>query len=130
MKIQTYFIKTGCGRIMGDGLPFLSNKQTEEFNTIGYTGANSSGEKANFQDYLNSLNLGTFDMTKTKFDNGNCLEEYTVVRATTTSISGVIFGVSCDGGKTGVKWSYDVQECFDYLKLQGEPYCVVAVEEK
>lgn len=47
-------------------------------------------------------------------------------------ISGIIFGVSCDGGKTAVAWKWNVFEALEYLELQNKngenKYSVVAVK--
>lgn len=47
-------------------------------------------------------------------------------------IPGVIFTVSNDGGKTGIYWREDVNECLDYLephKAEMPDYAVVAVRK-
>jgi len=52
----------------------------QEFNTIGYTGKTSQGEKISFEKYLNSLNKGVFKIECTKRDNGDFTEKYLVIR--------------------------------------------------
>ncbi len=49
------------------------------------------------------------------------------------TISGIVFGVSNDGGKTGVAWRDNVFDAFKYLDLQnvnGGNYAVVAVRKQ
>lgn len=50
----------------------------------------------------------------------------------TGKIDGIIFGVSCDGGKTAVAWRRDVFEALKYLELQNKggvtKYSVVAIK--
>lgn len=47
-------------------------------------------------------------------------------------IDGILFGVSCDGGKTAVAWRRNVFEALEYLKLQNKngitKYTVVAIK--
>jgi hypothetical protein len=81
LNIQNIPIETCMGK-MRDKLPFLTQKQQDEFNTIGYTGKNSAGEKITRVHYLNSLKKGTFDMTLTKSDNGDFCEEFMLTRVT------------------------------------------------
>lgn len=48
-------------------------------------------------------------------------------------VSGVVFAVSNDGGKTGVAWRENIFDAFAYLDLQnkgGGDYAVVAVRKK
>lgn len=52
--IKTFHITTGMGEYHGT-LPFLSDAELEEFNSIGYSGKNLDGEKTTRLDYLNSL---------------------------------------------------------------------------
>lgn len=51
---------------------------------------------------------------------------------TVGEIDGIIFGVSCDGGKTAVAWRKNVFEAFEYLELQNKngitKYAVVAIK--
>jgi len=77
-KIETCSgeLRTGCT------LPFLNDKQTKEFNTIGYTGKTSKGVKSTHQEYLNSLNKGEFSIRQSKFDNGAFCEEFEIARYT------------------------------------------------
>lgn len=82
MNIKIYDIQTASGRLYFCTLPFLSNEELKEFNTIGYTGKNSKGERTNFQNYLNSLGKGQFEVKQTKFDDGSFSEKFTVVRVT------------------------------------------------
>lgn len=84
MNIQTKHIQTCMGKItaFADQLNYLTTDEIEEFNKIGYTGKNSKGVKTNFSEYLNSINKGEFDVSQTKWDNGDFSEEYTIVRVT------------------------------------------------
>lgn len=53
---------------------------------------------------------------------------------TNGEITGIIFGVSNDGGKTAVAWRKSVFDAFDYLSLQNRggitSYAVVAVKHQ
>jgi hypothetical protein len=60
-------------------LPFLSDTELEEFNSICYSGKNTKGIKMGREEYLNTLGKGVFDVTQTKFDNGNFSEGFTIV---------------------------------------------------
>lgn len=81
VKIQNIPIQTCMGQ-MRDKLSFLTQKQQDEFNTIGYTGKDSKGNKISRENYLNSLNKGTFSLTLTKGDNGDFSEEFMLTRVT------------------------------------------------
>ena len=84
MKILTYHIQTSMGELTPfmDKLDFLTPEQKKEFNLIGYTGKNSAGQKTTYQKFLNSLAPGkeNFKIDQTKFDKGDFVEKYTVVR--------------------------------------------------
>lgn len=71
--INTFHIDTVLGSSLTD-LPFLSPKELSEFNRLGY-----SGSKTDQENYLNSLGKGEFKLTRTKFDNGNFEEAFTLV---------------------------------------------------
>ena len=60
---SSHTIKTCMGKITHfspSNLSFLTIEQRDEFNKIGYTGKDSNGNKNNYQNYLNSLDLGEF----------------------------------------------------------------------
>jgi hypothetical protein len=76
--INTFYITTGMGKYFGK-LPFLSETELEEFNSIGYSGKTTKGLKISRENYLNSLNKGEFQVTQTKFDNGSFEEGFTIV---------------------------------------------------
>lgn len=82
MEILTYRIQTCMGQLtrFGQQLGFLTDKELLEFNTIGYTGKNSKGEKIYRGDYLNSLGKGQFRIDQIKFDSGDFTEEFNVIR--------------------------------------------------
>lgn len=69
--INTFHIDTVMGKCLVT-LPFLSPNELTKFNDIGYSGGNRS-------EYLNSLGKGQFQVTQTKFDNGNFEEAFTIV---------------------------------------------------
>lgn len=80
--ISTYNITTGMGRVLYTGdhpLYFLSDKEKEEFDEIGYTGK-LNGEKMCYRKYLKSLKKGEFKVLQTKFDNGDFSEEFLIIR--------------------------------------------------
>lgn len=81
--IQQFCLTTSMGSLSNWGSnlqDILTEDEVNELNTIGYTGKNSKGEKSSFEDYLNSLNKGEFDVTQTKFDDGSFTEKFNVVR--------------------------------------------------
>lgn len=82
MKIQHYTIKTVCGELssQGDKLDFLTEKQTNEFNLIGYSGKDSKGNQITRTEYLNKLRKGTFTVEQIKFDNGDFSEKFRITR--------------------------------------------------
>lgn len=78
-ELYSYKITTGMGRVGSHkDLPFLTKDQVDEFNDIGYTGRNKKGIKTNYQEYLNSLNIGTFSVTRTRADSGDFIEEFLI----------------------------------------------------
>jgi len=81
-KVSTYIVNTGCGQVHDPSeLPFLNEKEFKEFNLIGYTGKDSAGNKTNWEKYLDSLGKGTFNVTQTRWDNGDFSEEFVISRA-------------------------------------------------
>lgn len=76
--ISTYTITTGLGKCF-DKLPFLTEKEHEEFNSIGCSGKTLDGKKTTRMNYLNELGKGEFDVTQTKFDNGSFEERFIIV---------------------------------------------------
>jgi len=84
MAIEIHNIVTNSGYLSSfyDKLNFLTEEEIKEFNCIGYSGKNSKGEESNFSKYLNSLNKGEFQVEKTKHDNGDFSEKFTIVRVT------------------------------------------------
>lgn len=77
--IETFKIKTGMGKCR-EKLPFLSEEEMKELDSIGYSGKTTKGERMSRVGYLNSLNKGEFDIKQTKHDNGDFLEEFIIVR--------------------------------------------------
>ena len=59
-------------------LPFLNEKELEEFNEIGYTGK-LEGIKTTREVYPNSLGKGTFKVIQTKFDTGDFTEKFLII---------------------------------------------------
>jgi len=80
MKITSYKITTGMGKLRGDSYLPLTESEIEEFNVIGYTGKNSAGVKTTYVEYLNSLNKGIFSIVQTKHDDGTYIEEFIINR--------------------------------------------------
>jgi len=79
--IEKYNINTGMGKVFDhSSLPFLTDSEFEEFNNIGYTGKNNSGEKMNYGEFLNTLNKGEFTVIQTKFDNGDFSGRYSIIK--------------------------------------------------
>lgn len=76
--INTFQITTAMGKYFGE-LPFLSENELKEFNSIGYSGKLLNGQTISRQEYLNSLNKGEFQVTKTKHDNGDFEERFVIV---------------------------------------------------
>lgn len=79
--INTFRISTAMGSLtMGSELPFLSEEETVEFDSIGYSGKKTNGEKMSRTEYLNSLNKGEFEVELLKRDNGNLIERFLIVQ--------------------------------------------------
>jgi hypothetical protein len=76
--ISTYHITTGMGTCF-DKLPFLTDNEHKEFNSIGYSGKTLDGKRTTRLDYLNRLGKGEFDVTQTKYDDGSFEERFTIV---------------------------------------------------
>lgn len=75
--ILTYKIQTAIG-ICTQKLPFLSESQMKEFNSIGYSGKTVDGKKMTRIEYLTSLNIGEFLINQTKWDHGDFTEEFII----------------------------------------------------
>ncbi len=83
--IQTYNIETSMGKLTKRiSLPFLSDAELAELNTIGYTGRNSKGSLVSRQEFLNSLGKGEFEVRQTEYDNGDFTEGFAIVRVINT----------------------------------------------
>lgn len=84
MTIKTYNIQTSLGQLTPwkDKLDFLSESQIEEFNKIGYTGKNSAGQECSYQEYLNTLQEGQFEVRTTKINRFDFSEELMIIRVT------------------------------------------------
>lgn len=80
--IKTSRIKTCMGKItsFGDQLNYLTEDEKKELDVIGYTGKNSQGKEMSREKYLNSLDKGEFEVEQIKFDSGDFMEEFLVVR--------------------------------------------------
>lgn len=64
MLIQNFRFTTGMGMCQKSDLPFLTDEQLKEFNSIGYSGKTTDGKKTTRIEYLNSLEQGTqYDLT-------------------------------------------------------------------
>lgn len=82
IKVTTHPITTGCGRPNDPkSLPFLTEEELEEFDSIGYSGKTTNGVKMSWHEYLDSLGKGQFSIAQTKFDNGDCIEKYVIAWA-------------------------------------------------
>lgn len=75
-------ITTCMGKItsFGEQLDYLTEEEKNELDVIGYTGKNSKGEMTSRKVYLNSLGKGEFKIEQTKYDNGDFIEKFIVVR--------------------------------------------------
>ena len=81
--IEQCVCETGVGRFDRNRdsiFSCLTNTEFEELNTIGYTGKNSAGKKTSRAEFLNSLSKGEWNLTQTKFDNGDFTEKFAVAR--------------------------------------------------
>lgn len=78
---------------------------------------------------INWLKENSSGVYRPAFEAALRLEEFVSMAG---KISGIIFGVSCDGGKTAVAWRWNVFEALEYLELQNKngenKYSVVAVK--
>jgi len=80
-SIEKYNINTGMGKVFDhSSLPFLTDSELEEFNKVGFTGKNNSGEKMNYGEFLNTLNKGEFTVIQTKYDNGDFSESFSIIK--------------------------------------------------
>ena len=81
MRLEPYHIVTQAGKLAyGCELNFLSDEELEEFNKIGSTGKNANGGKETYEHFLNRLSLGVFLVIQTKYDSGDFLEMFVIVR--------------------------------------------------
>jgi hypothetical protein len=80
MKQEIYNITTVCGKCKEKSqLPFLTDEEFDNFNSIGYSGKTINGTKTNFmEDYLNSLNKGNFSIGFIK--NDGWVEYFLILR--------------------------------------------------
>ena len=85
VQIAQYRIETGMGSLSRSSRDLLGNVLSEselnELDSIGYTGKTIQGDRISYQDYLNSLNKGSWNVCKTKFDNGDFSEAYNFAHA-------------------------------------------------
>lgn len=79
-SIGTFNITTGMGKMMGEKLPFLTISQQNDFDSIGYSGKLLNGTVMSRQEFLNSLNIGTFKVEQTKFDDGSFEEKFLIIK--------------------------------------------------
>lgn len=77
-SIITFIIETAMGSCR-KSFPPLNYDELKEFNNIGYSGKTSDGKFSDRQTYLNSLGKGSFQVTQTKHDSGDFVEEFTIV---------------------------------------------------
>lgn len=78
-KPAIYNVTTGMGRADRSSVPFLTDQQFEDFNTIGYTGR-LRGKKISREKYLNSLGTGVYTVKQVRFDDGSFTEEFVIAR--------------------------------------------------
>jgi len=78
-KSEIYDIDTNSGKCVRP-LPFLTENEQENFDSIGYSGKTLDGKKMSRSEYLNSLNKGNYSIIQTKFDHGDFSESFTIVK--------------------------------------------------
>jgi hypothetical protein len=78
MIITNTTIQTCMGKMRGK-LAYLTDEQQKQLDEIGYTGK-LNGERIEREDFLNTLNIGTFQVNQTKFDNGDFCEKFQITR--------------------------------------------------
>jgi len=79
--LNYYVIETALGQTRGDlPLPFLTEDERAEFDSIGYSGKTRDGRKCSRLEFLNSLGRGEFSIQQTRFDNGDFTEEFTIIQ--------------------------------------------------
>lgn len=78
--IDIHNIQTATGQCTKK-IPFLSDIENAEFDSIGYSGLTTDGKRITRSEFLNSLGKGEFKVQQTKFDNGDFIEEFIIVRA-------------------------------------------------
>lgn len=81
-----YNVTTGMGRADRASVPFLTDQQFEDFNTIGYTGR-LRGKKISREKYLNSLGTGVYTVKQVRFDDGSFTEEFVIARVAPSEVS-------------------------------------------
>lgn len=80
--IKSFRIRRGLGCIDWNDkkkLTFLSKKELDDIDQIGYSGKTQSGKKIAIEEYLNSLGKGSFIWTCTRWDNGDFSDEFSLV---------------------------------------------------
>lgn len=77
---KTYRIVTEQGRIADGSLPFLTQEELTNFDTVGYTGT-LGGNTMTYESYLNRIHKGIFTIEQTKYaDNGDQREVFSITR--------------------------------------------------
>jgi hypothetical protein len=80
-KTTQYYINTGMGKIQDRStLPFLTDNELDELDSIGYSGKSLDGNIKDRETYLNTLDKGTFVVSCTKRDNGDFAETFLIIR--------------------------------------------------
>ena len=83
LNMVSYTVRTVKGKLKNPDrqlTSFLSKDEIDEFNLIGYTGHNSSNERTNVEDYLNSLGKGLFNVNKLEYGKGDFTETLSITR--------------------------------------------------
>ena len=80
--IKTYKVETGMGHISSSypEIDFLTKEQLKDLNSVGGSGSTTTSTiRTTREEYLNSLNIGEFSVQKTRGDNGDFSEAYTII---------------------------------------------------
>ena len=83
MPIENYSVTTAMGKIhssSSDPLNFLTPREIENFNEIGYTGKTLEGQKMSRLQYLNSLGKGEFKIIHLHQNNSEFTEKMEIIR--------------------------------------------------
>jgi len=125
MKIYT--IETNMGKTT-QSIPFLTEEQCKEFNSIGYSGKTTNGVPSNYSNYLNSLGIGHFKVQMSRCDSSTFYEEYTIVHDENPNVA--TNELLQKFGKTLLERAYEKHELIDVGNYEEDGWCSCFVLDK